>query len=39
MVRTSSHQAAAEGERVGLRFPPDSLHLFDAEGMRIERQA
>jgi ABC-type sugar transport system ATPase subunit len=37
MVRTSSHQAAAEGERVGLRFSPAALHLFDAEGMRIER--
>jgi ABC-type sugar transport system ATPase subunit len=37
IVRTSSHQAVAEGDRVSLRFPPDSLHLFDAEGMRIER--
>ncbi len=37
IVRTSSHQAAEEGETVGLRFPPDSLHLFDADRMRIER--
>ena len=37
MVRTSSHQAAAEGERVGLRFPPPALHLFDEAGLRIGR--
>jgi ABC-type sugar transport system ATPase subunit len=37
IVRTSSHQAAAEGDRVGLRFPPEALHLFDEAGLRVER--
>jgi ABC-type sugar transport system ATPase subunit len=35
MVRTSGKAAIAEGQLVHLRFSPEALHLFDAEGTRI----
>jgi multiple sugar transport system ATP-binding protein len=37
-VRTNVHGAAKEGEWVALGFLPASLHLFDEEGLRIERR-
>jgi ABC-type sugar transport system ATPase subunit len=39
MVRTTAHVAAREGERVHLRFAPPVVHLFDGDGLRVERQA
>ena len=36
IVRASIRVAAHEGERIGLRFPPDSIHLFTTEGLRLK---
>jgi ABC-type sugar transport system ATPase subunit len=36
IVRASIRVAAHEGDRIGLRFPPDAIHLFTAEGLRLE---
>ena len=36
VVRTSTHHPPMEGERVGMRFPVDVLHIFDAQGARLE---
>jgi ABC-type sugar transport system ATPase subunit len=35
-VRASIRVAAREGDRIGLRFPPESIHLFTAEGLRLK---
>jgi len=35
MVRASLRVAAREGEQIHLRFPPDAVHLFTAQGSRI----
>ena len=35
VVRTSTHHPPMEGERVGMRFPVDVLHIFDAPGGTI----
>ena len=35
-VRASIRVAAREGEPIGLRFPPESIHLFTAEGLRLK---
>jgi ABC-type sugar transport system ATPase subunit len=35
-VRASIRVAAREGERISLRFPPDAIHLFTQEGLRVK---
>jgi len=35
-VRASIRVAAREGERISLRFPPDAIHLFTQEGLRLK---
>ena len=35
-VRASIRVAAREGDLIGLRFPPESIHLFAAEGLRLK---
>ncbi len=39
MVRTNVHGVTREGEKIGIRIPEGSTHLFDAEGQRVERRA
>jgi ABC-type sugar transport system ATPase subunit len=34
-VRASIRVAAREGERIALQFPPDAIHLFTADGLRL----
>jgi ABC-type sugar transport system ATPase subunit len=36
-VRTSRSDAGAEGELLGLAWRPNDLHVFDADGERMER--
>ncbi|HEV2034661.1 MAG TPA: ABC transporter ATP-binding protein [Candidatus Dormibacteraeota bacterium] len=36
IVRASIRVAAHEGERIRLRFPPDAIHLFTKEGLRVK---
>ena len=36
VVRTSTPHPPIEGAQVGMRFPVEVLHLFDAQGIRIE---
>jgi multiple sugar transport system ATP-binding protein len=35
IVRASIRVAAKEGERIRLRIPPDAIHLFSADGLRL----
>jgi multiple sugar transport system ATP-binding protein len=35
-VRASIRVAAREGDRIDLRFPPESIHLFTPEGLRLK---
>lgn len=36
MVRVSARSQVREGERIYMRFPPEALHLFDADGIRVQ---
>jgi ABC-type sugar transport system ATPase subunit len=36
IVRVPGKTRAAEGERLFLRFPPEALHFFDTDGVRVQ---
>jgi ABC-type sugar transport system ATPase subunit len=35
VVKTAGTTPLKVGDRIGISFPSDSLHLFDAEGARL----
>ncbi|MHB8587237.1 MAG: ABC transporter ATP-binding protein [Candidatus Dormibacteraceae bacterium] len=35
MIRVSAKSQVREGERIYMRFPPEALHLFDSDGIRV----
>jgi ABC-type sugar transport system ATPase subunit len=37
VVKVDGDNSPVAGDRIGLGFPPERIHLFDADGMAIER--